>query len=309
MTAGRLRTVAALLALLAVSACGEAGDHERQGDKAYGEGRYNDALGEYRAAVAQDPDARLWAKTGAAALRTGKLDLASDAYLRLAAEDPTRLEEAAEGLETVARAADRAGDGKRLEAAVIGLGMIAPNRSLGRYALAVVRRPGAEANDLVAVLPAAIAAAPDAETVDSLLGVYGAALRETSGCDQALPVFQATVRRTKAAGLRARAEEGMAGCSLAMGLRAEANGRPDDAALWFAAAIRVDSSTAVGRRALVGYGDAQTRLGDTLAGALAYEAVAGDQVQSDSTTQMARDRLEELRARSFDLRQPRTILR
>jgi hypothetical protein len=298
----------ALVGAAAVTACGQVGDHERRGDEAYGQGRYNEALGEYRTAVAQDPDARLWAKAGAAALRTGNLEVAGDAYLRLAAEDPTRAEEAAEGLEAVARAADRGGDSKRLETAVVGLGMIAPNRSIGRYALAVVRRPGAEANDLVAVLPAAIAAAPDAETVDSLLGVYAAALRETSGCDQALPVFQATARRTKLTGLRSRAEDGIAGCSLAMGLLAEAGGKPEDAALWFAAAIRVDSGTPVGRRALVGYGDARLRLGDTLAGAQAYQAVASDEVQSDSTSQMARDRLEELRARSRN-NEPGTILR
>jgi hypothetical protein len=290
-----------------VAGCGQAGDHERLGDQLYGEGRYGEALAEYRAAVAKDPDARIWAKAGAAALRAGNLEVGSDAYLRLAAEDPTRAEEAAEGLEAVARGADRAGDGKRLEAAIIGLGMIAPNRSIGRYALAVVRRPGAEANNLVAVLPAAIAAAPDADTVDSLLSVYGAALRETSGCDQALPLFQATLRRTRVAVLHTRAEDGMAGCSLVLGLRAEAAGKPKDAALWFAAAIRVDSGTPVGRRALVGYGDARLRLGDTIAGALAFQAVTSDLVQSDSTTQMAQDRLEELRARSVNL--PRTILR
>jgi tetratricopeptide (TPR) repeat protein len=291
-----------------ICGCGRAGDHERLGDQAYGAGRYGEALAEYRTAVATDPDARVYAKVGAAALRTGNLALASDSYLRLAGEDPTRAEEAAEGLEGVARAAEKAGDTERLEAAVIGLGMIAPNRSIGRYALAVIRRPGADANDLVAVLPGAIASAPDVETVDSLLAVYAAALRETSGCEQALPVFQATLRRTRVAALRNRAEDGAAACSVAVGLRAEAEGKPNDAALWFAAAIRVDSGTPVGRRALVGYGDAKLRLGDTIAGALAFQAVASDQVQSDSTTQMARDRLEELRARaSSDL--PRTILR
>jgi tetratricopeptide (TPR) repeat protein len=295
--------IAALL-----GACGGVSDHERTGDQAYGQGRFAEALAEYHAALAKDPDARLWAKTGAAALRLGNLETASDAYLRLAAEDPTRAEEAAEGLEAVARAADRSGDGKRLETAVVGLGMIAPNRSLGRYALAVVRRKGADANDLVGVLPAAIAAAPDVETVDSLLAVYAAALRETSGCEQALPVFQATVRRTKQPVLRSRAEEGLAACSVVAGLRAEAEGKPDEALLWFAAAIRVDSATPVGRRALVGYGDAQLRLGDTLAGAAAYQAVVSDQTQSDSTSQMARDRLEELRARTGD-NVPYTILR
>jgi tetratricopeptide (TPR) repeat protein len=299
----------AVLAAAVIAGCGRVGDHERRGDQAYGEGRYSQALAEYRTAVAKDPDARIWAKTGAAALRTGNLEVASDAYLRVAAEDPTRAEEAAEGLEAVARAADRAGNGRRLEAAVIGLGMIAPSRSIGRYALQLIRRPGAEANDLVAVLPGAIAAAPDAETVDSLLAVYAAALQETSGCDEALPVFQATLRRSRVPALRTRAEDGIAGCSLALGLRAEAGGKPDEAVLWFAAAIRIDSGTPVGRRALVGYGDARLRLRDTIAGALAFEAVASDVVQSDSTSQMARDRLEELRAARFSGESPRTILR
>jgi tetratricopeptide (TPR) repeat protein len=306
VTGSRLVVLVSLLGT--VMACGRAGGHERTGDQAYGQGRYTEALAAYRAAVAQDPEPRLWAKTGAAAIRTGNLELASDAYLRLAAEDPSRAEEAAEGLETVARLADRAGDGKRLETAVVGLGMIAPNRSVGRYALAVARQQGAEPADLVAALPAAIAAAPDAETVDSLLTMYGVALRETAGCDQAFPVFQATLRRTKVMALRTRAEEGLAACALVLGLRAEAAGQPEDAALWFATAFRVDSATAVGRRALVGYGDAQLRLGDTAAGATAYQAVVEDLVQSDSTNLMARDRLEELRARSPG-NVPFTILR
>ena len=290
------------------SGCGQAGDHERQGDKSYGEGSYPQALAEYRLGLEKDPDARLWAKAGAAALHTGNLEVASDAYLRLAAEDPTRAEEAAEGLESVARAAERAGDAKRLQAAVVGMGAIAPDRSTGRYALDLIRRPHAEATDLVAVLPGAIAVAPDPETVDSLLVVYGVALRETSGCGEALPVFQASLRRTKIAALRSRAEEGVAGCSLALGLRAEATGMLQDAALWFAAAIRIDSNTTVGRRALVGYGDARLRLGDSVAGVLAYRTVVSDAVQTDSIYQMALDRLEGLRGSApFD--SARTILR
>jgi tetratricopeptide (TPR) repeat protein len=279
--------------------CGGRGDHEARGDQAYGSGRYGEALSEYRAALAKSPDSRVWAKAGAAALHTGDLEVASDAYLRLAAEDPTRAEEAAEGLEAVARAAERSNDIKRLEAAVIGLGAIAPDRSVGRYALSLIRRPGAQASDLVAVLPGAIAVAPDAETVDSLLAVYAGALRETSGCDQALPVFQAALRRTKVAVLRSRAEEGVAACSLALGIRAEAGDKLQDATLWYAAAIRIDSSTMVGRRALVGYGDARLKLGDTIAAALAFQAVASDRVQSDSIRQMAEDRLSELRHRSY----------
>lgn len=291
-----------------IAACGQVGDHERRGDQAYGEGRYDQALAEYRSSLAKDPDARVWAKAGAAALHTGNLELASDSYLRLAAEDPTRAAEAAEGLESVARAAERSGDAKRLQAAVVGMGAIAPDRPVGRYALELIRRHEAEATDLVGVLPGAIAVAPDAETVDSLLGVYAAALRETSGCDQALPAFQAALRRTKLPALHTRAEEGVAGCSLALGLRAETERRSEDAALWFAAAIRIDSSTTVGRRALVGYGDARLALGDTIAGALAFQAVAADPVQSDSIRQMAADRLAALQ-RSAPPPPPGTVLR
>jgi len=107
MTPGSL-LAAGLVGLGAVlTGCGQTGDHERRGDDAYGGGNYSLALSEYRAAVAQDPDARIWAKVGAAAMRTGSLEDASNAYLKLAAEDPTRAEEAAEGLEAVARAAGR----------------------------------------------------------------------------------------------------------------------------------------------------------------------------------------------------------
>ncbi|HWN18823.1 MAG TPA: hypothetical protein VNO19_07895 [Gemmatimonadales bacterium] len=297
-----------VITLAFVAGCGRAGNLERQGDKSYSEGRYAQALAEYRLGVEKDPDARLWAKTGAAALRTGSLDVASDAYLRLAAEDPSRVEEAAEGLESVARAAERAGDAPKLQSAVVGMGAIAPDRSTGRYALDLIRRSGAEATDLVGVLPGAIAVAPDAETVDSLLVVYGTALRETSGCGEALPAFQASLRRSGMAALRSRAGEGVAGCSLSLGLRSEATGMPADAVLWFAAAIRIDSNTTVGRRALVGYGDAQLRLGDSVAGALAYRTVVSDAVQSDSIHQMAVDRLEGLRGSApFD--SARIILR
>jgi tetratricopeptide (TPR) repeat protein len=294
----RTRLTRLVPGLLLVAACGEAGNHERKGDQAYGGGRYAEALAEYRLALDRDPDARVWAKAGAAALHTGNLEVASDAYLRLAAEDPTRAEEAAEGLDVVARAAERAGDAKRLQAAVVGMGAIAPDRSIGRYALELIRRPGAEATDLVAVLPGAIAVAPDAETVDSLLVVYATAARETSGCDQALPAFQAAARRAKPATMRSRAEEGVAACSVVVGLQTLAVGKPEDAALWFAVAIAIDSNTIVGRRALVGYGDARLRQGDPIAAALAYQAVVSDAVQSDSVHLMARDRLQDLGAAS-----------
>src|ERR671914_437831 len=91
----RARHLAGLVVALGIlQACGRVGDHERRGDEAYGQGRFSEALGEYRIALANDLEPRLLAKVGAASLRTGNLEVASDAYLRLAAEDPSRAEEA-----------------------------------------------------------------------------------------------------------------------------------------------------------------------------------------------------------------------
>ena len=59
--------------------CRGAGDHERLGDQAYGQARYDEALTEYRAVLGSHPDARVWAKARAAALRAGDLRQASAA--------------------------------------------------------------------------------------------------------------------------------------------------------------------------------------------------------------------------------------
>ena len=228
VTGGSVKTalsIDGLVPLTCVAGCGKAGRSRAAGDQSYGEGRYAQALAEYRQALEKDPDARVWAKAGAAALRTGNLDVASDAYLRLAAEDPTRAEEAAEGLESVARAAERAGDGRRLQAAVVGMGAIAPDRSTGRYALDLIRRPGAEATDLVGVLPGAIAVAPDPETVDSLLRrVWHSSARDQWLWRGASSLPGGSPAAPRWPHLRSRAEEGVAACSLSLGLRSEATG-------------------------------------------------------------------------------------
>jgi tetratricopeptide (TPR) repeat protein len=124
-----------VLAAAALVACSGASDHERLGDQAYGQARYDEALTEYRAVLGSHPDARVWAKAGAAALRAGNLRQASTAYVRLAAADPTRGDEAAEGLETVARAAELAADSASLGSALVGLRALAPDRMTGHKAV------------------------------------------------------------------------------------------------------------------------------------------------------------------------------
>jgi tetratricopeptide (TPR) repeat protein len=281
-----------VLAAALLVAC-DGNDHERLGDQAYGQARYDEALTEYRTVLGSRPDARLWAKAGAAAFRAGNLREASTAYARLAAADPTRVEEAAEGLETVARAAEHAADSASLGSALAGLRVVAPARMTGHYAVLLAERSGADSADLAALLPGAMAVAGDPSTVDSLLTLYAAALRATAGCGQALLQFRTILRRTQDGGVRARAKAGAAACAYTLGLRAGSAGRTEDAALWYAEAARMDSSTVTGRRSLLRYGEARLTQGDTLVAALAFQAAApaGD---TDSIGEAATARLHAL---------------
>ena len=281
-----------LAAALACAACGGAADAERRGDEAYGLGRFEQALGAYRTLTDGDASARIWAKLGAAALRSGNLGEAADAYLHLAGEDPARSREAAEGLEEVARAAERDDRADALQRAVIGLQTVAPDRVPGRYALRLAQEEGAEPGELVTLLPRAVAAAPDQGTADSLLALHARLLQQTAGCGQAMFQFRAVLRRAQNSSVRSEARRGAADCALSLGQRALTSGRDDDAALWFAEAARMDSTTAVGREALMAYGDTRLAQGDTLAAALAFQAIAAEEEIVDSYTGKARARLE-----------------
>lgn len=284
----------AAAAAVACAACGGTADAERRGDEAYGRGRYAEALKEYRSLAGGRADPRIYAKTAAAALHAGDLREAADAYLHLSGEDPGRKEEAAEGLEAVARAAERSGRADALREAVTGLQTVAPDRVPGPYALVLAQQEGVEPAELVTLLPRAIAAAPDQATVDSLLALHARLLQQTSGCGQAMFQYRAVLRRTRDSALATQARSGAADCALSLGQRSVSSGRDEDAALWFAEAARMDSSSATGRRALFAYGDTRLTQGDTLAAALAFQAVASDAVASDSFSGKARARLAAL---------------
>lgn len=283
--------------LVALAACGSGSGPERAGDEAYGAGRYTEALSRYRAATGRSTPARVWAKLGAAGIHAGDLSAAAEAYRRLAAEDPSRAAEAAEGLDRVAREAVRQGGGTALRDAVLGLQAIAPERSIARYALALVRRSGGSPPEAGNLLPAAMAAAPDAGTLDSLLAAYGATLQARTGCESAAPVYRAVLRRSRDGLIRGQAGTGLATCALNLGLGALGGGRADDAAAWFIQAVRVDSASWTGRRALIGLGDARVGQGDILGAAIAFQSVLDSRSSpSDSLARMAAERLRSLGA-------------
>ncbi len=286
----------ALSFVLLVAACaGSAADHERLGDTAYVQGEYTSALDEYRAAARSKADARLWAKFGAAALKAGEFREAGQAYEKLAAADPTRVVEAARGLEQVARGAEQAAVGLALEEAVEGLRRLSPERVNPRHTIALVRSGRLQPVQAVGIGPNALAAAGDAVAVDQMLAQYGAALQSTTACGDAAEVYQAVLRRSRDAVLRQRVGTGLTVCGLQLGLEALLVKKPDIAGEWFGRVIAIDSTSEAGRRALVGLGDARIVQGDLLGATIAFQD-AMKPGASDSIVTMASARLARLGA-------------
>ena len=290
-----LARLAIVLALApAPEACGRAaGDPELAGDRAYGAGRFAAASAQYATALERDASGRLWAKAAAAALRAGELRRAATGYGRLAADDPTRIEEAADGLARVAHAAELAGDTAALRASVLTLSEVAPARATLRQSLLAALGGELPPAQAIVILPRALAAADAPGTVDSLLLRYGAALDRAAACDDAVLAYRAVERRSADSGLRRAALLGRDGCALRLGLTALSGGRPADAARWFGGVAQHDSASWTGRRAWIGLGDARRAEGDTAGAAAAFRAVAGP-AGGDSLSQLAAGRLDAL---------------
>ena len=271
-----------------------AADHERLGDRAYREGRYTDAVAEYKAAQKSGAQTRVWAKLGSAALRDRSLAVAIDAFSALETADPSRSAEAAAGLERVAHLAERGGasDLVHLAGAVRALRTVAPGRPLGRFALAPAS--GLPAQEALGALPAALASASDGRSVDSLLVALGNAQRVTTACETATRTLQTALRRTRNPGLRATASEGVSACALRLGLDALAGEQAETAERWFEAAIAAASATPSGWRAQIGLGDARLSQGDVLGAAIAYQTVTSAVGVPDSLAKLATGKLNAL---------------
>ncbi len=285
------------LLLLVVSCTRSASNHEELGDRAYAAGAYVDALAEYELArKANASSASLLAKVGASAMHAEDYELAADAYRTLAKRDRSRADEAADGLDRVARAALTANDRTALASALTGLREVAPRRPLGRYVVlaaldAVDRGDTAEA---AALLPVAAASAVDAARADSLLYVYGMMLVRVRDCSTAVRVFEGVIRRQRAASVVEPAREGLGLCALVAGQMALENGRPGDAEDWFRRATAPGASPDVVRAAFLGLGDVRLAQGD-IAGAMdSYQQALAGGTPGDTISQRAQEKLNKL---------------
>jgi tetratricopeptide (TPR) repeat protein len=287
-----------VIVLLVCGACTRsAANHEELGDRAYAAGSFPDALAEYQLARrANASSAPLLAKVGAAAMHTEDYELAADAYRTLAKRDRSRAEEAADGLDRVARAALAANDRTALASALTGLRDVAPRRPLGRYVVlaaldAVDRGDTAEAN---ALLPVAAVSAVDASRADSLLYVYGMALARVRDCSTAVRVFEGVVRRQRAPAVAESAREGLGLCALVEGQVALEQGHPADAEAWFRRATAPGASPDVVRGAFLGLGDVRLAQGDIADAIESYQQALAGGTPGDTISQRAQEKLNAL---------------
>ncbi len=292
-----MRRLATLLVLVSTACTRSAANHEELGDRAYAAGSYADALAEYQLGHrANAGSGALLAKLAAAAMHAEDYELAAESYRSLARRDRSRVEEAADGLDRVARAALAANDRTALTSALTGLREVAPRRPLGRYvvlaALDAVDR--GDTAGAAALLPVAAASAADAARADSLLFVYGRTLVRVRDCSTAVRVFEGVIRRQRAAAVVESAREGLGLCALVEGQRALDQGHPADAEAWFRRATAPGASPDVERAAFLGLGDVRLAQGD-LAGAMeSYQQALAGGTPGDTISQRAQDKLNAL---------------
>jgi tetratricopeptide (TPR) repeat protein len=292
-----VRRAATLLVVVALACTRSAANHEDLGDRAYSAGSYADALAEYQLGRRTDAgSATLLAKVAAAAMHAEDYDLAAEAYRALAKRDRSRAEEAADGLDRVARAALAANDRTALASALTGLREVAPRRPMGRYVVlaaldAVDRGDTAEAR---ALLPVAAASAVDAARSDSLLFVYGMTLVRVRECSTAVRVFEGVIRRQRAPAVVESAREGLGLCALVEGQIALERGRPADAEGWFRRATAPGASTDVVRAAFLGLGDVRLAQGDVTGAMDSYQQALTGGTPGDTISQRAQEKLNSL---------------
>ena len=286
-----------LLQLPLLATCSLAAvDHERLGDEAYRAGRYPAALSEYLAVQRSGARPRVWAKVGAAGVHARDYVAAVDAYRQLAAADPSRADEAATGLERIARLAERAGGAEltTLTRAILVVRAVSPGRPLGRLAQGPGGSSQLERSDALGLLPAALATAGNPRAVDSLLLAYAEAQRLTTACDGAARTYRILLRRSDDTRFRGAAEAGLSRCALQLGLDALAAAQPDGAERWFLVVLGIESGTPRGWRAQIGRGDARLLQGDVMGAAIAFQAVLSSLAVPDSLRELAASKLNGL---------------
>jgi tetratricopeptide (TPR) repeat protein len=285
-----------LLAAAAGLACGGvAAKHEVLGDRAFAEGRYGDAVVEYRLELVQrGPSGVLHAKAGVAALEARDLAIAVEEFVALGtSRDSLERLLAADGLQRVAEVAREERNDLALSAALQGLVAVAPGRAVGHFALQLVGGLGAAPTDRESLdlLRRAAASAANARVQDSLMLRYARGVRRRGDCVEAIPIFESLVRRSRDRLVGSAAAAEATGCALGLGQGALDDGSPSAAEEWFRLAVAIGGDSPTARAAYIGLGDVQLAQGDYISAAEAYLRAMDGLVPGDSLYDIASNRL------------------
>lgn len=288
-----LCTLFCLCVLLA--ACpGAAADHSRLGDDAVLQGDYTTAVAEYRAGLQSNARPELYAKLGQAALHLKNYREAAEAYRHLGESDPSRVGEAAAGLERVARAAQQSSDALALREALLALRALTPERPAGRFAVSLALTGRLQPAEALSIMPYALAGATTDRQTDSLLVLFADAQRETTACEEAIRMYQTLIRRAGERSAPEPAVRGLAGCAVRLGLDATDLNQPEIAERWFRTALDAGGGPDLQRQALLGLGDARLDQGDSLEAASLFRRALELGSASDSLGEAATQRLRRL---------------
>ncbi len=133
----------------------------------------------------------------------------------------SRTDEAATGLELVAKAAERAGDGSALQLAVVTLRGVPRSGSCRATPWASTGAASSSPRRRWRWLRPCSRPRPDAATADSLLVLYAAASRETTACEAAAGAYETVLRRTRDPATPApRRSSGYGLCAIQLGQEA-----------------------------------------------------------------------------------------
>ena len=203
---------------------------------------------------------------------------------------------AADGLVRVANAAIERGNQLALAAAIEGLQTVAPGRALGTFAgqVAAVLGDVAQTPEALNVLMYAAAAAPDAQSQDSLMFAYGTLLRRLGRCQKAALVLESLVRRQRDDAVVRGARTGLVQCALRIGRAALDRGQPSVAEEWFQLAATRGGSGADTRAAYLGLGDVRFARGDVMGAIEAFEQARAGLRPGDAMYQRVAERLNRL---------------
>jgi tetratricopeptide (TPR) repeat protein len=285
--------------LLGVVACsGPSSDAEavRRGDAAFAQGKYAEALSEYRLALRQGDDAAdTWLRTAHAFARVNRINEAQEHYLAAIARDTTLQPQAAADLLRVARRAIERRDGLVASAAVDAAIRVQPGVSLSGVSLDLARFYVRNAQLAEAISHFQRAFADSGDDPEILLEM-AMAYEQLGDCERALAFFD-QVRPRIASERREEVDWQIGNCSFQLARDAQERGFSDEALRLYRVIQTLGEPRNLVSLAWFESAEILSRRGECASAVTAYERVVSEDGGVGGLAARARDRVDQIRFR------------